>query len=198
MRTKCSPNGLLLLLAVLVLATQAYPCTWSDGYFYQVSELRGYVVGAKLGPLQHIRWLRQLFARRNVTLTLYQYRRPIKQRDEMPLVKTTKTDANGWFDFGEVAPGHYTLIVDEGEWVTSEWFDVEVKPLAAQTMTVLIDVSPHFPDCTGGHEFIVKARSDQSMGKQLIVWAGVSLLGVALWYTWARTRQLRTNSPETK
>jgi hypothetical protein len=192
---KRSSNSLLLLLAVLVLATRAYPCTWSDGYFYQVSELRGYVVGAKIGAFQHIRWLRQSFARKNATLTLYEYRRPIKQRDEMPLVKTTKTDADGWFDFGEVAPGHYTLIVEEGEWGSSEWFDVEVKPKATQTMAVRIDVSPVFPDCTGGHELIVKEHLGKPLGQQLIVSAVVVFLGAVFCYVWMRRRRVRLKSP---
>jgi len=154
--TKRSASGLLLLIAVLLGATQVRPCTWPEGYFYLVSALRGNVVGAKIGKLQYARWLRQSFARKNVRLTLYQYRRPIKQRDEMLLVRTAKTDVNGHFDFGEVSPGHYTLIVDDEEWGTSEWFDVEVKQQATRTIAVTIDVSPPFPDCKGGHEFRVQ------------------------------------------
>ena len=76
----------------------------------------------------------------------------------MPLVKVTETDPKGYFDFGEIAPGHYTLILDDGVWGTSDWFDVEVKQQPKQTVTVTIDVSPAFPDCSGGHEFIVKTR----------------------------------------
>jgi hypothetical protein len=76
----------------------------------------------------------------------------------MPPVKTTKTDGNGHFDFGEVAPGHYTLIVDNSAWGTSDWFDVEVKQQGQPTAAVTIDVSPQFPDCKGGHEFIVTTK----------------------------------------
>ncbi len=194
---KRSSEGILLLIIVLIVATQAYPCTWPEGYFYQVSELRGNVVGAKIGPLQYSRWLRQLFARKNARLTLYQYRRPITERDEMPVVKTAQTDVNGYFDFGEVAPGHYTLIVDDGEWGTSDWFDVEVKTQATQTMAILIDVSPHFPDCSGGHEFIVKDQLRQPIGQQLITWAVVASLGLALWYVWNRRRRMRPIPPTT-
>jgi hypothetical protein len=149
-------ESVLLFLFVLVILPQAHSCSWAEGYFYQVSALRGNVVGAKIGPLQYSRWLRQSFARKNAELTLYQYRRPLKQRDEMSLVKTTKTDVDGRFDFGEIAPGHYTLIVDDGDWGTANWFDVEVKQQAKQTVAVTIDVSPNFPDCKGGHEFIVR------------------------------------------
>ena len=76
----------------------------------------------------------------------------------MPMVKTTKTDVNGHFDFGEVAPGHYTLIVDDGDWGSSDWFDVEVKQQGKETVAVTIDVSPQFPNCKGGHEFIVRTK----------------------------------------
>lgn len=155
---KSSSYRPLLFITVLVIAPQVYACTWTDGYFYQVSALRGTVVGAKMGPLQYVRWLRQSFVRKNAELTLYQYRRPIKQRDDMPVVKVMKTDSNGHFDFGEVTAGHYTLIVDDRDWGTSNWFDVEVKPQAKQTLAVRVDVSPHFPDCKGGHEFIVRTR----------------------------------------
>jgi hypothetical protein len=185
-------NALLLLIAVLLMASQAYPCTWTDGYFYQVSALRGNVVGAKIGPLQYVRWLRHSFTRKNAQITLYQYRRPVKQRDEMPLVRTTKTDINGYFDFGEVAPGHYTLIVDDNELGTSDWFDVEVKQQAKQTVAVTIDVSPPFPDCKGGHEFIVQYSGFRGLGwAHLVSSAVIASLGLALWYLWIRRRRMR-------
>ena len=41
---------------------------------------------------------------------------------------------------------------------SADWFDVEVKQQPRQTVAVIIDVSPHFPDCKGGHEFIVKTN----------------------------------------
>jgi hypothetical protein len=76
----------------------------------------------------------------------------------MPLAQTIETDADGKFDFGFIKPGHYTLIVEEKKWAASDWFDVEVKPEAPVTETITIDVSPFFPDCRGGHEFIVNAK----------------------------------------
>ena len=99
------------------------------------------------------RWLRQRVRRDNVNLRLYEYRWPLRDRSEMPLVKTVKTDNGGRFDFGELPEGHYTLVID---WPSeyAEWFDVEIKKLPKPTTSVKIDVSPVYPDCTGGHEFI--------------------------------------------
>lgn len=141
---------------MLLIVTEAYPCSWPVGYFYQVSALRGNVVGANLGLLQDLRWLRHSFPRKNARLTLYDYRH-LLQRSELRLVKITKTDVNGYFDFGEITPGLYTLVIDDNE-LGDQWFDVEIKQQAKQTRSVTIDVSPVFPDCTGGHEFIQVRR----------------------------------------
>lgn len=167
-----------------------------------MSALRGDVVGAKIGPLQYSRRLRQLFTRKNATLTLYQYRRPLKDGEEMPLVKTTKTDADGRFDFDEVAPGHYTLVVDDGGLGSSDWFDVEVKQPVKETATITIDVSPNFPDCKGGHEFIVRTLETDMPASAatsvplflfaLALYAGVPALMVWGWVRWFRRTQERT------
>lgn len=140
----------IILLAFVFLACPAFPCSWAIGYFHQVTCLRGIVVGMNRGwP----RWLRQRVARDNVNLRLYEYRWPLHDRTEMPLVETVKTDGSGRFDFGELQEGHYTLVID---WPSeyAEWFDVEIKKLPKPTSSVKIDVSPVYPDCTGGHEFI--------------------------------------------
>ncbi|MBI3646991.1 MAG: hypothetical protein HY233_13670 [Acidobacteriales bacterium] len=76
----------------------------------------------------------------------------------MPLVKATETDSHGHFDFGVLETGHYTLIVDDEGWGHSNWFDVEIESLTQKTVSVTIDISPHFPDCKGGHEFIVNTK----------------------------------------
>jgi hypothetical protein len=47
------PKLLLVAALMLLVVSQAYPCEWAKGYFYQVTQLRGKVVGAKLGPLQY-------------------------------------------------------------------------------------------------------------------------------------------------
>ena len=143
---------------ILLLAAQAYPCNWAKGYFYQVTRLRGKVVGAKMGPLQYARWLRQSFVRSGAKLTVYEYRWPIHSRSDMSLVKATQADSRGSFDFGVLQPGHYTLIVDDEGWGHSDWFDFEVTRLPQETVFVTVDISPHFPDCKGGHELLVKSK----------------------------------------
>jgi len=67
-------------------------------------------------------------------------------------VKTVETNSDGHFDFGPLKIGHYTLVIE------GDQFDVEIKDLPRLTESVTIDVSPIFPDCTGGHEFILKEK----------------------------------------
>ena len=73
----------------------------------------------------------------------------------MPIVKTATTDENGRLDFGSVADGHYTLIVD---WPSDEAIHLMLKlsqRLPTKTASVKIDATWHYPDCIGGHEFFV-------------------------------------------
>lgn len=153
---KSRSTHLFLLVALLLAAVRAYPCSWAPGRFHQVSALRGNVVGASIGPFQYLRWLRQSFVRKSVQLSLYQYRYPIHKIEDMPLVKTIHADGRGHFDFGDIATGHYTLVVNDGDWNSRTWFYVEVRQQVKKTVAVVIDISPNFPDCKGGHEFIVK------------------------------------------
>lgn len=90
-------------------------------------------------------------------MTLYGYCSPCAFKDFVP-VKSVVTDGDGRFDFGPLKPGHYTLMVDGEEWINAGRFDVEVKGLPNPKESVLIDVSPIEPDCTGGHEFIVSVK----------------------------------------
>ena len=146
---------LKVALAILSLASlsafHASACTFPWGYFYQVTALKGRVVGMRE---HHIfdppRWLRQTFVRKHARLTLYEYREPF---DEKLLVKTVETDNHGSFDFGALRAGHYILMIDDGN-----SFDVEIKDLPHKTDSVTIDVSPVYTDCSGGHEFIVKMK----------------------------------------
>ena len=149
---------LAVIPLLLLTASQAQTCTWARGYFYQVTALKGQVVGTNIVLFQSVRWLRQSFSRKHAKLTLYEYRWSISARSDMPLVKTVETDRDGKFDFGPLKTGHYVLIVNEQAWGASEWFDVEVIDLSQATESVILDVSPAFPDCTGGHEFIVKSK----------------------------------------
>ena len=78
------------------------------------------------------------------------YRRT--EAGENQIVKQLVADDDGNFDFGPLPVGHYTLLIasTRGE----DTFDVQVTPLQKPTASVTIDVSPNYPDCTGGHEFI--------------------------------------------
>ena len=137
----------LLLLAVL----QAHACTWAAGHFYQVTALKGQVVGTTYHGLP--RWLRQSFAKKHAKLVLYEYRWPRARNNMPPIIKTVETDGEAMFDFGPLRAGHYTLAIDD-----EDSFDVEIKELPQVTDSVTIDVSPVYPDCTGGHEFSVRTR----------------------------------------
>jgi len=105
-----------------------------------------------LGSRSYPRWVRQRMVRGNVNLRLYDYQWPSSIRESQP-VATVKADENGRFDFGTLREGHYTLEVDWPDEGSSK-FDVEIKQLAAETLSIKIDVSPVDPDCRGGHEFI--------------------------------------------
>jgi|SRR6266436_3909330 len=145
-------NAAIVLASLMLLAAlQAQACTWAVGYFYQVTALKGQVVGATYHGLP--RWLRQSFAKKHTKLVLYEYRWPRVRNDMPPIVKTLETDSKGAFDFGSLRTGHYTLAIDD-----EESFDVEIKELPQVTESITIDVSPVYPDCTGGHEFNVKPR----------------------------------------
>jgi hypothetical protein len=145
-------NSATVLAPLLLLSvSQVHACSWAVGFFYQVTALKGQVVGTTYHGLP--RWLRQSFTKKHAKLVLYEYRWPRAQNNMPPIVKTLETDGKGVFDFGPLRTGHYTLAID-GE----DWFDVEIKELSQVTESVTIDVSPNSPDCTGGHEFNVKTR----------------------------------------
>jgi len=148
-------KAFLLSSLLIFAAVSANPCDLPVGYFHQVTALRGQIVGLKAGVFQYSRSLRQSFKRNNVRLILYQYRSG-DQRPWMPIVKIIHADQEGHFDFGPLAPGHYTLEVDDKVWDTESWFDVEVLiPMPQETASVTVDISPNFPNCRGGQEMIV-------------------------------------------
>jgi hypothetical protein len=84
-------------VALVFQVQLAYPCSWAIGYFNQITCLRGTVVGMNRGST-----LVQTVARDNVNLRLYEYRWPLHNPSEMPLVKSVKTDGSGRFDFGDL------------------------------------------------------------------------------------------------
>lgn len=145
MKTTLAIFSLVLFSVICVSA-----CTLSPGYFYQITALKGRVVGLRSHHLFAPRWLRQSFTRKHAKLALYEYKQPW---DETLLVKTVETDDHGRFDFGPLKLGHYTLRIDD-----NDLFGVEVKDLPRKTESVTIDVSPIYPDCKGGHEFIPKVK----------------------------------------
>ncbi len=126
--------------------------------FYPLTHLRGQVVGAKLGPLNYLPWLRRSFTRGNAKLTLYEFRLPMNLRNAQPAVKSVQSDAQGNFNFGALAEGRYTLVVDDAGLNRSEWFQVEVKSLPKETGSVVLDISPHPSDCSSGHEVIFRDK----------------------------------------
>jgi hypothetical protein len=132
-------------------------CSWAVGYFYQVRNLRGTVVGSKFPVLHSFRWFRQSVTRPQTKLTLYNYCWPCDVRSLEP-VKTVLTGTDGKFDFGSLRPSHYYLRIDDGKGELSDWFEVEVKGPPSPKESVMIDISPIRPDCSGGHEFIIRAN----------------------------------------
>src|SRR6266478_6125053 len=136
---------------VLLFVSQTNACSFAIGYFRQVTALKGRVVGTTCHGLP--RWLRQSFARKHARLALYEYRWPRVAWDDALPFKTAETDDHGNFDFGLLRIGHYTLRIDN-----NDVFDVEVKDLPRVTDLVTVDVSPVYPDCTSGHEFVVRNR----------------------------------------
>jgi len=143
-------NAGIVLASVLLLAVlQARACEWAVGYFYQVTVIKGQVVGTTYHGVP--RWLRQSFAKKHAKLILYEYRLPCVRNSMPHIVKMVETDDDGMVDFGTLRTGQYTLVIDD-----EDLFDVEIKELPRVTESVTIDVSPVLPDCTGGHEFIVR------------------------------------------
>src|SRR6185437_15466678 len=136
----------LLLLLLSVFKTLA--CSLNPMYFYEVTALKGRVVGMHTRHEFAPRWLRHMFLRKHAKLALYEYGQPLDKT--LPL-KTVETDGNARFDFGPLKAGHYTLTIDD-----EDFFNVEIKDLPRKTESVTIDVSPINPDCKGGHEFVIK------------------------------------------
>ena len=93
-----------------------------------------------------------MFTVRDATLYVYEYHDPMKVEDLKPIGRAA-TDSHGNFDFGTLPKGHYLLeIALNGSGV--DWFDVEITNNTKATKSVLIDISPVAPDCSGGHEFL--------------------------------------------
>jgi len=141
------------LLIVATLGYEGHACNLVDGYFHQVTAIKGRIVGKDL-RLFSFRWLRQSFSVAGATLTLYEYRSPANTQ-ELKRIAVAQTDSDGKFDLGTTPNGHYILYItvkDSDE--MGARFDVEVTDTVRPTEGLLIDVSPIRPDCSGGSEFI--------------------------------------------
>lgn len=149
-----SPARLLFAIVIAVLVPSTFACSFPVGYFHQVTRLRGTVVGVASHDPRHMwGWMRQHVAVAGAKLMLYEYSWPIADENERRLVKSITADRKGAFDFGPLPDGHYTLVI-EAAW-GRDLYDVQVVKSAPQTASIMIDVSPVYPDCTGGHEFLV-------------------------------------------
>jgi len=141
------------LILLVCFATHADACSWTVGYFRQVTRLKGKVVGKSLGPLQ-FRWLRRAFSVSGAELEVYEYSRPWP-KDAQPFARTVANPA-GEFEFAALKEGHYTLRIRGGG--MQDAFDVEITSKVPFTKEVTLDISPIFPDCSGGHEFEVQPK----------------------------------------
>lgn len=149
---------LLVAIACAALTPAANPCTLAEGNFQQITRLRGTVVGVNSGDWRHpFRWIRQHVVRGDVRLTVCRYRPRVTSRYELSVVKVVRTDKGGSFDTCTLGVGQYTLVIDD-PWGDNSWFYVEISSLSKATDSVLIDISPVYPNCTGGHEFRAVAK----------------------------------------
>jgi len=166
-RRVTSASALVAIGFVLVLGcSNAIACGWAIGYFHQVTDLRGTVVGSKFPILSSFRWYRQSVVRSEARLTFYDYCWPCDPRSRIR-VETVLTNGDGKFDLGALMPGHYYLDIDDEKDGLFDEFQVEVMSSQRPTESETIDISPVQPDCSAGHEFMVNridhmARPDLS------------------------------------
>lgn len=147
--------GILLLFIPKI----ALPCDLIHGYFYQVTSLRGTVVGVDRNDPRHMsEWFRHRTKRRHLSMKLMPYGLSAEQERKNSPIKIVESNPSGNFDFGPLHTGHYELLIDTGweDWGTDR-YDVEVVSGPKPNKSVLIDVSPINPDCTGGHQFFAFA-----------------------------------------
>jgi hypothetical protein len=95
-----------------------------------------------------------MFSVSGAELTLFDYNQPFRWDKKPPAVALTRTTSAGEFEFGNVKEGHYRLEI-RGETMYG-LFDVEITTQAPTTKSIVIEVSPIFPDCKGGHEFEIE------------------------------------------
>jgi hypothetical protein len=147
-------NVLTILLFFAICSSVGFARSLVES-FHEVTAIRGRVVGRDLGPVQSLS-LRQSSDAKGADLTLYEYQ-AVEHLEDLKLVAKVKSDDSGHFDFGSIAEGRYILrIVAKGS--GEDRFEVKVTPKAKPTESILVDVSPVMPDCSGGHKSIVKVK----------------------------------------
>lgn len=115
--------AVVILGILLVCTTRLVACGWAIGYFHQVTQVKGRVVGQSLGPVQ-FQWLRRMFSISGAELDIYEYRRTGWSDVRTPLAHVV-ADKSGAFQFDQLKEGHYSLRVRGGG--LEDWFDVEIN-----------------------------------------------------------------------
>lgn len=144
-----------IVFTLLAADLKILACSWSIDYFYQLTILKGTVVGSDFPVLHLFRWYRQSVPLSKARLTLYDFCWPCDVSSRTP-VKTVVTGSDGKFDFGTLKPAHYFLRIIDEKRALSAWFQIEVKDAHGPKQSEVIDISPVHPDCSGGHEFILR------------------------------------------
>ncbi|MDR3754764.1 MAG: hypothetical protein P4K93_06070 [Terracidiphilus sp.] len=148
------PKQTFFILVLAVSVPLSYACSFPIGYFYQVSNLRGTIVGVANHDLRHeSRLMRQRVTQEGLLVTLREYRWPVEDKGKLRIIARTKTGKNGEFDLSNAPDGHYFLDIDT-LW-GGDTYTIQIVHRLQRNQSVLIDVSPVYPDCTGGHEFVI-------------------------------------------
>ena len=135
--------GVALFVAAVVILLEGH-CEQPE--HYRISKFRGQVVGRRLGPLQY-RWLRRQFRPPAGTKLMLSkivsephYRGADFVPEEGVVIGNRNPDASGAFDFGDLTPGNYSVIVKLPNEDAVE-FGFTIDP-TAHNADVLIDASP--------------------------------------------------------
>ena len=115
------------------------------------------MVGSNFSVVHSFRWYRQSVVRPKAKLSLYDFCWPCDVWSGAP-VKAVVADSHGKFDFDLLKAGHYFLKIEDEKGELSAVFQIEVKDAPNPKESEIIDISLNYPDCTGGHEFIVKVN----------------------------------------
>src|SRR6266571_2566185 len=146
-RIFCIFAGLVVLLS---FTSGADACSLAPKV-YQVSRLKGVVVGKSLGPLQ-FHWLQRMFSVSGAQLEVFEDSSPILPHSK--LLAQTVSDKAGEFEFKALKEGRYTFHI-KGSGM-DDWFAVEITNKTPATKRIMVDISPIHPDCSGGHTILIQ------------------------------------------